>query len=161
MHLSRLQRAAQDFLFQVIGFIECQMACLASVRDCLMDEDRSEMGGMYVSDGARSRRDGHTFDLLDVLRFEIRVVKYQVSGHGTTNTKRLWQSNVYLRGTDIRQPVNRQGGLVRNGGLCAGTADLRPQRRFHVLAERRAGVSGQSVYAARYALDVAMSMKLN
>lgn len=72
-----------------------------------MDKRTSEMRGMHVADGARGCRDGYAFDLLDVLRFEIRVVKYQVSGHCATNAKRMRQGDVYFRGTDIRQSVDR------------------------------------------------------
>lgn len=50
---------------------------------------------------------------------------------------------------------------MRDGCLYIEAANLRPQRRFHVLAERRGGVSGQSVDSARNALDVAMPIKLN
>jgi len=71
-----LEWSAQEFFLQAIGFIECQVARLASVRDCLADERRSEMGGVHVADGARGRRDGYAIDLLDVLWFEIRVVKH-------------------------------------------------------------------------------------
>lgn len=100
--VSRLRRPAQEFLFQPIGFIECQVTCLTSVRNCLMDERRSEMNRMYVADAARGRCDGHAFDLPDVSRFEIGVVRYQVPGYGATNAKRMGQCDVYLCRTDIR-----------------------------------------------------------
>lgn len=75
-HFSRSQRFAQEFFFEPISFIKSQVACLASVRDCLPDERRPEMSRMHVTYGARGRRNGYAFDLPDILRFEIRVMKH-------------------------------------------------------------------------------------
>lgn len=62
-------------MFQPIGFIQCQVTCPTSIRYCLTDERLSEVGGVHIADRARSRRYGYSFELLYILRFEVRVVE--------------------------------------------------------------------------------------
>lgn len=42
---------------------------------------------MHVADDAYGCCDGYAFEVLYVLRFEVRVVKYQVVGHGAANSQ--------------------------------------------------------------------------
>lgn len=61
---------------------------------------------MYVSDGACCCRDGYAFELLYVLRFEVRIMDYQVLGYRATNAQLVGECDVHFGGTDIRQSVH-------------------------------------------------------
>ena len=71
------------------------------------------------------------------------------------------QRQVDPRRAHIRQPVDGQGGLVRDDSDDFRSPDLRPEDRGHVVPQLRHRETSEAVYTACHALDVSLLGELH
>jgi len=136
----------EQFLFELLGLLQRQMARSPAVVHRLPYEHWSKMTHVRIPDGARSPRDWHAFELLHVFRLEIRVVKRQALWHGSANAKFGGQRHMHLGRARIRSSMSLVPG-----------ARLGP---YEIVAPLGAGGMGEVFRARDTRLDRSVAIKV-